>query len=197
MSWFSFGDWWSFWVSPPLAELIYCTGQFATGSNHRRKGRRNEETEISFSHPPPLFSHTVNTERTRLPVAAGGSTAPLQWAGRRGNCSGLFTNSWSSPGSTAAVRWDLHRRSDWSLTEQSAGFHFKQTQQPLILLILCLICIDQELQPGCTGNLSLHIPVITKYLTDTVKCIVGWLPLVMGRLIQKNYSWEPKKNPHC
>lgn len=59
-------------------------------------------TEIPFSFPIPLLcSLTLST--LRLQSANGGSTAPLQWAGRRGNCSFLFTNSWSFLGTTVKI----------------------------------------------------------------------------------------------
>lgn len=129
---------------------IYCTGHFATGSSHKgreeERGRReggNAEPEIPFSSPiPPLCSPTLSTQ------AAGGSTAPLQWAGGSGNYSSLFTNQWSSPGA-AAVSWDLSRGSDWSVTQQYVDFSFTQTQQQLFYSVLilpsCSECIVQAI----------------------------------------------------
>lgn len=82
--------------------------------------------------PSPFCSCTLSTQI--ILAADGGSTAPLQWDGGVVNYSSLFTNLWFSPGG-AAVRWDLSRGSRWTVTQQSAGFHFNQTQQRVRFLL--------------------------------------------------------------
>lgn len=116
----------------------YCTGRFAPGSSHkgRERGRERRGEMQGQRFPSPLPSPFCScTLSTQIILAAdGGSTAPLQWDGGVVNYSSLFTNLWFSPGG-AAVRWDLSRGSWWTVTQQSAGFHFNQTQQRVRFLL--------------------------------------------------------------
>lgn len=141
MSWLVFWCWWSLSLSllPFLSRWadLGVTVQAGLPLAAVTRGGRERRGEMQGQRfpsplPSPFCSCTLSTQI--ILAADGGSTAPLQWDGGVVNYSSLFTNLWFSPGG-AAVRWDLSRGSWWTVTQQSAGFHFNQTQQRVRFLL--------------------------------------------------------------
>lgn len=120
---------------------IYCTGQSATGSTETERQRERGEGKkcrardsLLLSHPPFTLPHCQHR----------GSWLPLMAPQR--HCSGVVverTTAHCLQTNSTAVRRDLSKRSEWSLTGPSTGSPLKKHSSRWLKLYSAFMVIDR------------------------------------------------------